>query len=483
MVHWLKVITSYTYENNRRRRQADNKNIYQEDTGRVRPTTDGNGGNNVVCSVNDAGVPDTASRNYARKDNLQALAKIDPYDTDYLKSGADCSKHYAETKAGGMFGGQRACGPNLYCRLTNSRTGSAICSARNENADARNKRTFFADLNGNGIVDYPQCRRRRTVAGSKSPCGEDGNEFPLRDLYSSTTANPAGGANTEFVDKDGKVCDALNMNKDCKPAMADWRRGGSLIDYLSTFCDTPAALYQVPVHEDGKVPDEFGAVTYPMPICGYKNLTCTNYRAKARADFGSHGKGTYLQCQTKTCREGTKPSAAQGIFNTNVDKYVSSKSPSDAYVRPWYPMIGGTNDGTKPAGVPAKWTMKGSASSGLFNQDVLKNHWTSANEGAKYAKSRVELDGKRLDGVTCLNGKFIYAREMPHENGKAGPRPIVSTVREAFNRNGPLGNGQFACRYLGVHCNANNCNNNGNGEVPGPFVEPKMKPKAKSTEL
>jgi len=351
--------------------------------------------------------------------------------------------------------------------------------------DERKKRTFFADLNGNGIVDFPQCRRRRSVRGSKSPCGdrEGVNEFPLRDIHSSTTANPAGGVNHEFVDKDGNPCDALNMKEGCKLAYAEWRRGGQLIDYLASFCETGASLYQVPVSQDGKVPAEFGAVTYPMPICGYKGFNCTNYRANARADFGSHGKGTYLQCQSKSCREGTKPSAAQGVFNENVDKYVWSKSPSDAYSRPWYPMIGGSNDGKKPSGVPAKWTMKGSAESGLFNQDILKNHWTSTNEGAKYAKSRVELDGKRVDGVTCLNGKFVYARQMPNVNYQAGPRPIVSTVREAFNRNGPLNSGQWACRYLGVHCNSNNCNNNGMGEVPGPFVPPKMKPKAKSTEL
>lgn len=473
-------ITSYTYENNRRRRQPDNKNIYQEDTGRVRPTTDGNGGNNVVCSVNEAGVPETQSRNFARAANLQGLAETDPYVGQYLKAGADCSAHYAESlKGGNLFGAQRACGPNLYCRLTNRQTQQAICSARNENAEERLKRSFFVDLNNNGIVDYPQCRRRRSVPGSKSPCGDKGNEFPVRDIYSpNRIASPAGGTNREFEDADGNACDPLNMQKGCKPSDAGWRRGGSLIDYLSKFCDIPSALYQVPV-QNGKVPEDFGAVTYPLPICDpWKGKNCTNYRAKARADFGAHGKGTYLQCQTKNCREGTKPSAAQGVFNTNVDKYVWSKSPSDAYTRPWYPMIGGSKEGSKPSAAPTKWTMKGTLASGIFNQDILKNHWMSSNPGAKYAKALVEADGTRDDGVTCLNGKYVYARKMAD-----GKRPIVSTVREGFNRNGPLANGQWACRYLGVHCNANNCNNNGNGEVAGPFQEPKIAKKTEKEEL
>jgi hypothetical protein len=134
-------------------------------------------------------------------------------------------------------------------------------------------------------------------------------------------------------------------------------------------------------------------------------------------------------------------------------------------------MIGGSKDGAKASGVPTKWTMKGSLASGIFNQDVLKNHWTNKNAGAVYAKSLVEQEGARVDGVTCLNGKYVYARKR----NTAGKRVIVSTVREALNRNGPMTqNGQWSCRYLGVHCNANNCNNNGNGEVAGPFVPPKI---------
>lgn len=462
-------ITSYTYQNNRRRRQPDNKNIYQEDTGRVRPTTDGNGGNNVVCSVNEAGVPENSARTFQRNKNLQALSDKDPYAGQYLSAGQTCTVDSQDQH----FGGQRQCGPNLYCRVTNRNNPTqGVCQGRSENAEERLKRTFFADMNGNGIVDYPGCRRRRNVGGRKSPCGNNGNDFPIRDIHSpSRVASPAGGVNLEFEEEAaGRACDALNMKKNCKPADAGWRRGSQLIKYLAKFCDTPASLYQVPV-VNGKVPeDEFGAVTWPMPICDpWKGKNCTNYRAKARADFGSHGKGSYLQCQARTCREGTPPSAAQGTFNQNVDKYVYSKSPSDAYARPWYPMIGGSKEGTKPSGVPTKWTQKGSLASGIFNQDILTNHWTSSNPGAKYAKARVEADGTRLDGVTCLNGKYVYARKMP-----GNKRPVVSTVREAFNRNGPVANGQWACRYLGVHCNANNCNNNGNGEVAGPFVLPKI---------
>jgi hypothetical protein len=274
------------------------------------------------------------------------------------------------------------------------------------------------------------------------------------------------------VDKAGKPCDALRIHKDCKPAEAEWRQGGALIEHLSKFCDTPASLYQVPVNNGGKIPEDFGAATYPMPICDpWRGKNCTNFRAKARADFGYHGKGSYLQCQSKTCREGTKPNAAQGEFNQNADKYVWSKQPADAYTRRWYPLIGGSKDGAKPSGVPTKWTMKGTLASGIFNQDVLKNHWTNRNAGAVYAKSLVEQEGAREDGVTCLNGKYVYARKR----NTAGKRLIVATVREALNRNGPMTqNGQWSCRYLGVHCNANNCNNNGAGEVAGPFVPPKI---------
>jgi len=465
-------IKSYTYQNNRRRRQPDNENAYQADTARVRQTTDGNGGNNVVCSVNENGVPDANARAFQRKGNLQGLAKLDPYSNQYLKAGQSCTQYMKEkASADANFGVVRACGPGLVCR---GNTNAATCQNTNENKEERLKRTFFADLNKNGVVDYPQCRRRRTNSRLKSPCGDKGNEFPIRDIYSSATiSSPAGGTNTEFVGADGKACDALNLRKDCKPAEATWRRAGDLIQYLSMFCDTPASLYQVPTDKGGNVPDDFGAVTYPIPICNpAAGRNCTNYRALARADFGSHGKGSWLQCQTKSCREGTPPNAAQGVFNEGLDKYVWSKSPSDAYTRPWYPMIGGSNAGTKPSAVNTQWTQKGTKAAGLFNNDILKNHYLmseyGANPGTVYANELMNREESREDGVTCLNGKYVYARK--EKNGK---RPIVSTVREGLNRNGPLANGNWACRYLGVACNANNCNNNGQGEVAGNFKPPK----------
>jgi len=361
------------------------------------------------------------------------------------------------------------------------------------------KRTFFVDLNKNGIMDYPGCRRRRANGRFKSPCEGDRTsggkatkikeqEFTVKDIYTNAATSPAGGVNQEFIDPDGKPCDALNMRKDCKPADAGDMQGGGLIHYLQQFCDTPASLYQVPVgKEDLQVPADFGAVTYPMPICSPAHgQNCTNYRGKARADFGSHGKGTWLQCQTNNCREGTKQSAAQGKFDTRLDKYVSSKSPSDAYTRPWYPLIGGDNGGgNNPSAVTVAWSNKGTKQAGLFNEDVMKNHWQSVKHGAMYAKGLVEAESTRSDGVTCLNGKYVYARKLEKKYFGHLPehkrRPIVSTVREALNRNGPVASGQWACRYLGVACNANNCNNNGNGEVPGPFVVPKFVPTTTTT--
>merc|ERR1719162_42452 len=90
-------ITSHTYQNNRRRREPDNQNIFQEDTGRVRPTTDGNGGNNVVCSVNEAGVPENQARTFVRQGNLQGLAQVDPYVGEYLQANEDCTQQLKES--------------------------------------------------------------------------------------------------------------------------------------------------------------------------------------------------------------------------------------------------------------------------------------------------------------------------------------------------------------------------------------------------
>jgi hypothetical protein len=346
-------------------------------------------------------------------------------------------------------------------------------------------RSFFVDLNGNGLMDYPECRRRRTSGAAhrrrgQGSCTEKGNEFTLRDIYAQGRIyNPAGGINYEFVDKDGKPCDILRLKHDCKPADAGTKQEGALAMELSKFCDVPAALYQVPVQADGKVPADFGAVTAPMPIWGY-NQKAMNFRAKARAEFGSMGHGTYLFCQDEKCTNGNHPHASQGQFTGIKDEAVFSSKEGDNVIKSrFYPQVGGSTSGAVPSSVNTRWTQAGTQASGNFNTDILKRYRTSTNQGSMYAKDRVWMDSTRGEGVTCLNGKYVYARKNPD-----GSRPIVSTVREALNRNGPTTqNGQWACRYVGVHCNANNCNNNGNTEIAGPFVEPKIKAKSvKPTE-
>jgi len=210
-----------------------------------------------------------------------------------------------------------------------------------------------------------------------------------------------------------------------------------------------------------------------MPIRGY-NAKYINYRAEARADFASLGKGTWLFCKAgdKDC-EGNKPMAVQGVFRGIEDERVWSSDSSNVLKARFFPTIGGSTSGNVPSSVHTKWTQAGSTASGVFNNDVLARYRRSTNEGTMYAKERVKMDQTRSEGVTCLNGKYVYARMMPD-----GSRPVVSTVREGFNRHGPVAtNAKWACRYVGVHCNANNCNNNGQTEVAGPFVEPLIKAK------
>jgi len=82
-------IKSYTYNNNRRRRNPDNKNIYQASTGRVRATTNGNGGNNVVCSVqSNTGVPQGNFQNVQRPANNKFTASGYPPKTGNCQAGA-----------------------------------------------------------------------------------------------------------------------------------------------------------------------------------------------------------------------------------------------------------------------------------------------------------------------------------------------------------------------------------------------------------
>lgn len=341
------------------------------------------------------------------------------------------------------------------------------------------ERTFFADLNGNGIMDYPECRRRRT--GNQphrrrgvAQCTDKGNEFALRDIYAQNNVySPAGGINYEFVDKNGNQCDILKLKHECKPADAGDLQEGYLARYLSKFCDVPAALYQVPVNASGHVPADFGAVTAPMPFRGY-GQKWTNYRAAAVAEFGAVGKGTRLFCKpgTKKC-EGNEALAVQGDFRGIKEESVFSGAEADNVVKSrFYPQVGGSTNGNVPSAINTRWTQAGTQASGDFNNDVMERYRASTNPGTLYAKDRVWADSTRGEGVTCLNGKYVYARKE-----KDGSRPVVSTIREGFNRNGPLANGAWACRYVGVHCNANNCNNNGNTEIAGPFVEPKIKAK------
>jgi hypothetical protein len=574
-------IKSYTYQNDRRRRQPDNRNIYQEDTGRVRPTTNGNGGNNVVCSVNDQGNADNAAvRSFNRRTDKQIVAKstIDPTaDQNCRTQNGMLNQHvYYFTQGTSMqnldgkpvsriskvprinFANNNAqSAPNFAGRTTDfavrwwgeltiqqtnnyyfrlncddgcrmylnnqlRQNNDHYGSYRNHNAriylaanpytlkieyfqrnagggiefrifDSSNRveqdytkmfsatcsqkkgdltRSFFVDLNGDG---------KYNPATNTAPA----KEFVLRDIYAptqgaagrrrnaaSSVSSPAGGVNFEFVDSKGDACDVLKLKAECKPADAGKLYQRHLADYLAKFCDVPAALYQVPVNSSGLVPEEFGAVTTPMPFRGYGEKW-TNYRAQARADMAHLGHGTTLFCQEndKDCR-GNKPLAVQGLFYGLEDERVQSAKGSVLQSK-FYPQMGGSTNGNVPSAVNTKWTQAGTAASGLFNQDILTKYRQSTNPGSIYAKNRVQSDSTRGEGVTCLNGKYVYARKEAD-----GSRPIVSTVREGLNRNGPVANNQWACRYMGVHCNANNCNNNGNAEVPGPFVQPLIKKKS-----
>jgi len=583
-------IKSYTYNNNRRRRNPDNKNIYQASTGRVRATTNGNGGNNVVCSVqSNTGVPQGNFQKVARPANNKFTASGYPPKTSNCQAGAkgwnqDIFYNYND---GNLINGntdrlstKRPAQSSLVSGFYRSSTSSTWSGFRSQsnfavrwtgivkrpttqrlylelisddgsvlyinndriiNNDGRHtwrsswgqktlnageayrfrvvyfqynsaagiqfnikdynsrsdlapvtdqrsiverscteeqpvQRSFFADMNDDGKADYAECRRRRTNnswrrrRGPTEPeCTEKGKEFAIRDIQSRTDTVPAGGINYEFIGPDGKACDVLNMKESCKPADAGDNHEGSLVNFLAKFCDTGAALYKVPVDSSGNVPADFGAVANPMPIFTF-NQKAFNYRARARAHFGS-GKMDGVDLFAKG-----KAMAVQGEFKGLADETLTiSKAGNDrTHVQSkFYPHVGGTTAGTVPSAVPTKWTQAGTRESGIFNQDVITRYRRSTNPGTLYAKERVMMDSQRKEGVTCLNGKYVYVRKM-----KDGSRPVVSTVREAFNRDGPIAaNANWACRYVGVHCNANNCNNNGNTEIAGPFVEPKIRAK------
>lgn len=143
-------------------------------------------------------------------------------------------------------------------------------------------------------------------------------------------------------------------------------------------------------------------------------------------------------------------------------------------------MVGGASTKNEHSVVPFEWCDRQNPASGVFNSHVTATYINAAahmpgnlsaeiqakiDAKIKAAVRMVESEDGRGSGVTCSNGKYVYIREA-----EDGSRPIVSTIREGYNRDGPRpSRGSFGCRYIGVFCNDNNCNNNGNQDVPGPF--------------
>eukprot|EP00931_Biecheleriopsis_adriatica_P045037 TRINITY_DN2580_c0_g1_i1.p1 TRINITY_DN2580_c0_g1~~TRINITY_DN2580_c0_g1_i1.p1 ORF type:complete len:1065 (+),score=225.78 TRINITY_DN2580_c0_g1_i1:94-3195(+) len=379
---------------------------FQDDTGRVRTT---GGGNDAVCAVDNNGSPGSRARGYVKP---------------IVLTSKDAKNH---------------------------------------------SKSFFTDFDGNGIVALANCNKEAIQRGSCTLAKHDegdAEEFALRDFTArrwnnnSQVAVPAGGVNLEFVDPFGKVCDALNLGTDCLPADAGTKQGEELTSFLASFCDTPASLYAVP-SDNGKVPEGFGQVKSPLP-----HMPIGNFRSDARANFGRLGNGTWLFCQDGRCDAAYPASAAQGVFGRGI---VTSSSPSDLFKGNFDLIAGGAPNMETPSAVPSEWLDQRNSAAGIFNKDVADRFADTAGLSAQVraAVSMVTAEGGRTQGVTCLNGKYIYIRELAD-----GSRPVVSTVREGLNRQGPRPiNGPWACRYLGVYCNAGNCNNNGNTDVPGPFVE------------
>jgi len=398
---------------------------FQDDTGRVRRT----GSNNAVCSVNNLGGPEARARSYDRHIVLKA---------------PDNSTH----------------------------------RRRRRNPT----RTFFIDVNMDGIIALPGCSQTSIERGDCTLANHsegEAEEFGLRDFQSKRwlTGNkvprlavPSGGVNTEFVNS-GKPCDPLNLNLGCKPADATGYAGEGLTRLLASFCYTPASLYKVP-SENGKVPEGFGKVERPLPL-----LDGSNYRAYARANFGRLGNGTWLHCMGGVCNESHPAPAAQGMLNPN--EMVTSSSPSGLF-EGFSIMVGGASSKDQPSVVPVEWYDQNNSAFGIFNKHVADTYMSGATVvtqnlsavmqakiGAKInaAMNMVTAEEGRRYGVTCSNGKYVYARKAAD-----GSWPVVSTIREGYNRDGPRRNrGSFGCRYMGVFCNNNNCNNNGNKDVPGPF--------------
>jgi hypothetical protein len=398
---------------------------FQDDTGRVRRTDS----NNAVCSVNNLGEPEGRARSYDRHIVLKA---------------PDNSTH----------------------------------RRRRRNPT----RTFFTDVNLDGIIARSGCSQTSIERGDCTLANYskgEAEEFGLRDFQSTRwltkenktrLAVPSGGVNTEFVKK-SIPCDPLNLDMGCKPADATGYTGDVLTRFLASFCDTPASLYKVP-SENGKVPTGFGKVEKPLPL-----LDGSNYRAYARANFGRVGNGTWLHCMSGVCNETHPAPAAQGTLNPK--KIVTSSFPSGLF-EGFSIMVGGATSKDQPSVVPVEWYDKNNLASGIFNKHVADTYMSGAtgvtqnHSDVVHAKieakitaamSMVTAEEGRQFGVTCSNGKYVYTRKAAD-----GSWPVVSTVREGYNRDGPRrSRGSFSCRYMGVFCNNNNCNNNGNKDVPGPF--------------
>jgi len=398
---------------------------FQDATGRVRRT----GSNNAVCSVDDLGKPDHQALFYERRIVLQS---------------PDNSTH----------------------------------RRRRRNP----MHTFFTDVDMDGIIALPDCRQHSIDRGdcifANYSEGEP-EEFGLRDFQSKRwfsrqglpyLAIPSGGVNTEFLGADGRPCDALNLDAGCRPADATGYAGEDLTKLLVSFCDTPASLYKVP-SENGKAPEGFGKVEMPLPL-----LNGSNYRAYARANFGRSGNGTWLHCPGGRCAASNPAPAAQGILDP--EELVASSSPSGLFSG-FSIMIGGATNMSQPSVVPVEWYDKTSRAFGIFNKHVVDTFGSGVvDTGNHSAAIQAKIDAKieaaldmvaaeesRGSGVTCSNGKYVYVRQ-----GADGSRPVVSTIREGYNRDGPRRDrGSFGCRFLGVFCNDNNCNNNGDQDVPGPF--------------
>jgi len=398
---------------------------YQDDTGRVRRTAS----NDAVCSVDDLGKPDANARSYERR---------------ILLKSPDNSTH----------------------------------RRRRRNPT----HTFFTDFDMNGIVALPNCRQHSVDRGDCTFAnyseGEP-EEFGIRDFQSKRwfsrqglpyMAVPSGGVNTEFI-KNGKPCDALALESDCVPADATGYAGEDLTKLLASFCDTPVSLYKVPA-ENGKAPKGFGKVEMPLPL-----LNGSNYRAYARANFGRSGNGTWLHCAGGRCNASHPAPAAQGKLDPR--ELVASSSPSGLF-KGFSIMLGGAANMSEPSVVPVEWYDQKNRAFGVFNKHVAETYGTGDVDLGKHpeviqqkveakiqsALKMVSAENGRQYGVTCSNGKYIYARQAAD-----GSWPVVSTIREGYNRDGPRRDrGSFACRYLGVFCNNNNCNNNGDQDVPGPFT-------------